>query len=139
MTSYGLATLCALFNTIAAGLMTLGFIAIRQERRERHKRFMLAAFGASCLFLAFYVTRIAMFGDKRFAGHGGLRTFYLALLTSHVLLALLTAPMVLRTLFLGLTARHPSHRKLARFTLPIWAYVSITGVIVYAMLYHLPH
>ena len=85
-----------------------------------------------------YLTRIAMFGDKHFAGEGVLRVFYLALLASHVLLAVAVAPMVITTLSFGLTGRHPRHKKLARVTLPIWAYVSVTGVIVYAMLYYWP-
>jgi uncharacterized membrane protein YozB (DUF420 family) len=137
ITSYSLATLCAVLNTAAAVLMTFGFVAIKRKRRERHKRFMLGAFAASCLFLAVYVTRIVRFGDAHFGGQGALRAFYLALLASHVLLALCTAPMVITTLVLALRARYPTHKKLARFTLPIWAYVSVTGVIVYLMLYHL--
>ena len=96
---------------------------------------MLSAFTSSCLFLAVYLTRIAMFGDKHFAGSGALRVFYLALLASHVLLALAVAPMVITTLAFGLRGTHPRHEKLARMTLPIWAYVSVTGVIVYLMLY----
>jgi uncharacterized membrane protein YozB (DUF420 family) len=138
ITSYSLGTLCALFNTTAAVLMTFGFIAIKQKRRERHKRFMLGAFTASCLFLTVYITRIVRFGDAHFGAGGALRAFYLTLLGSHVLLALCTAPMVITTLVYALRARYPSHKKLARVTLPIWAYVSITGVIVYLMLYHLP-
>lgn len=139
ITSYALASLCALFNTCSAVLMTLGFRAIKQKERERHKRFMLAAFSASCLFLACYVTRILLFGDARFGGSGLLRVFYLALLASHVLLALATAPLVITTLWFGLGARFARHKRIARFTLPIWAYVSVTGVIVYLMLYHFPH
>jgi putative membrane protein len=139
ITSYSLGTLCALFNTTAAVLMTLGFIAIKQKRRERHKRLMLSAFMASCSFLAVYVTRILRFGDAHFGGGGALKLFYLSLLASHVLLALCTAPMVITTLVLALRGRYATHKKLARITLPIWAYVSVTGVIVYLMLYHWPH
>jgi putative membrane protein len=104
----------------------------------RHKRLMLSAFAASCLFLASYLTRIYLFGDTRFAGQGGLRVFYFALLISHVLLALAVAPMVLTTLWHGLRANYPRHRSIARITFPIWAYVSVTGVLVYLLLYHLP-
>jgi uncharacterized membrane protein YozB (DUF420 family) len=138
ITSYTLASLCAVFNISAAFLMALGFRAIKRKDRERHKRYMLSAFTASCLFLTTYVTRILRFGDAHFGGQGLIRVLYLALLASHVLLALATAPMVITTLWLGLTARYPVHRKVARVALPIWAYVSITGVIVYLMLYHFP-
>ena len=138
ITSFSLATLCAVLNSTSFLLMTLGFVAIKQRKREVHKRYMLAAFTSSSLFLACYLTRIALFGDKHFGGAGALRAFYLALLASHVLLALAVAPMVITTLTFGLRSRHPRHEKLARVTLPMWAYVSVTGVIVYAMLYHLP-
>lgn len=139
ITGYGLATLCAVFNALSATLMLLGVRAIRGRERERHKRLMLGAFGSSCLFLTAYVTRILRFGDAHFGGSGALRVFYLALLASHVLLALTTAPLVLTTLGLGLRARYATHKRIARVTFPIWAYVSVTGVIVYAMLYHFPH
>lgn len=136
ITSYSLATVCAVFNVTSAVLMLLGYRAIKQRRMQVHKRFMLAAFTSSSVFLAFYLTRIAIFGDKHFEGQGGLRVFYLALLASHVLLAIAVAPMVITSLVLGLRGRHPRHEKLARITLPIWTYVSVTGVIVYFMLYH---
>lgn len=138
ITGYALATLNALLNTSAALCLTGGFLAIKRGQRERHRRFMLAAFTASCLFLTSYITRMALFGDTKFGGTGGLRVFYLGLLISHVLLALAAAPMVITTLTLGLRGRYASHRKLARVTLPIWAYVSVTGVIVYLFLYHGP-
>lgn len=137
ITSFSLATVCAVFNTTSFVLMALGFAAIKRRETRVHKRYMLAAFTSSSLFLAFYLTRIAMFGDKHFGGAGALRVFYLALLASHVLLALAVAPMVITTLAFGLRGKHPRHEKLARVTLPMWAYVSVTGVVVYAMLYHL--
>jgi len=136
ITSYLLASINALFNTTSALCVAGGFIAIKRGQRERHRRFMLAAFTASCLFLSSYLTRIFLFGDTPFGGSGILRAFYLALLASHVLLALAAAPMVIATLSLGLRGRFERHKKLARFTLPIWAYVSVTGVVVYFMLYH---
>jgi uncharacterized membrane protein YozB (DUF420 family) len=138
ITSYALASCCAVLNASSALLMTLGFAAIKRKQRELHKRYMLAAFSASSLFLSIYLTRIALFGDAHFAGSGALRLFYLALLASHVLLALVTAPLVITSLSFGLRARYATHKRIARFTLPIWAYVSITGVIVYFMLYHVP-
>ena len=136
ITSYALATLNACLNGAAATLMTLGWRAIKRGERQRHKRFMIAAFVASCLFLTSYLTRIVLFGDTHFAGEGLARIAYLALLASHVLLALAAAPMVIATLSLGLRSRFDRHKKLARYTLPIWAYVSVTGVIVYLVLYH---
>lgn len=136
ITAYALATLNACLNTAAATLMTLGWRAIKRGERQRHKRFMIAAFVASCLFLTSYLTRMALFGDTRFAGQGLARVAYLALLVSHVLLALAAAPMVIATLSLGLRSRFDRHKQLARYTLPIWAYVSVTGVIVYLALYH---
>ena len=138
ITGYNLATLNALFNTTAFVCLAFGYLAIKRGERERNKRFMLAAFGASCLFLTSYLTRIALFGDTRFAGSGALRMLYFALLISHVLLALATAPLVITTLTLGLRSRFETHRKWAKITLPIWAYVSVTGVLVYLFLYHGP-
>jgi uncharacterized membrane protein YozB (DUF420 family) len=138
VTGFALATLNALFNSTAALLMVLGVVAIKRKQTVRHKRFMIAAFAASCLFLTSYLTRVFLFGDTRFTGEGAVRVFYLALLASHVLLALAVAPMVITTLWLGLRANYVRHRRIARFTFPIWAYVSVTGVVVYAMLYHFP-
>ena len=136
ITGYALATLNACLNSAAATLMTLGWRAIKRGERERHKRFMIAAFVASCLFLTSYLTRIFMFGDTRFAGSGFARIAYLTLLVSHVLLALAAAPMVITTLTFGLRSRFDRHKRLARYTLPVWGYVSVTGVIVYLALYH---
>ena len=136
ISGFALATLNACFNTTAATAMLLGWRAIKRGERERHKRLMLTAFAASCLFLTGYLTRIAIYGDTRFGGEGVLRLLYLALLGSHVLLALAAAPMVITTLTFGLRGRFERHRKLARITLPIWAYVSVTGVIVYLALYY---
>ena len=98
---------------------------------------MLSACGASALFLVSYLTRIALTGTHRFPGEGALRTVYIAVLASHTVLAALAAPLVLRTVFLALRDRFPAHRRIARATLPIWMYVSVTGVVVYVMLYHL--
>ena len=138
ITGYNLATLNALFNTVAFSCMVAGYLAIKRGERERHKRWMLAAFTASCLFLSSYLTRIFLFGDTRFGGSGVVRYLYLALLASHVLLAMAVAPLVIATLSLGLRARFATHRKWARRTLPVWAYVSVTGVLVYLFLYHGP-
>jgi putative membrane protein len=131
-----LPTVNATLNGASAALVVLGFRAIRQGRRERHRALMLAAVGCSTLFLAGYLTRMALTGTHRFPGEGALRVAYLAVLGSHTLLAALAAPLVLRTLFLGLRSRFPAHRRIARATLPVWLYVSVTGVVVYVMLYH---
>ncbi|HET7823862.1 MAG TPA: DUF420 domain-containing protein [Anaeromyxobacter sp.] len=131
-----LPTVNATLNGASAALVVLGFRAIRQGRRARHRALMLAAVGCSTLFLAGYLTRMALTGTHRFPGDGALRVAYLAVLGSHTLLAALAAPLVLRTLFLGLKSRFPAHRRIARATLPVWLYVSVTGVVVYLMLYH---
>jgi len=132
-----LPTVNATLNGLAFVLLLLGFLAIRRGDQRRHHALMLAACAASALFLVSYLTRIALTGTHRFPGGGALRAVYLAVLTSHTVLAALAAPLVLRTLFLALRERFPSHRRIARVTLPIWMYVSVTGVVVYVMLYHL--
>ncbi len=137
ITGYALATLNALLNSCAALFMVLGYRAIKRKDKARHKRMMLAAFTASCLFLASYLTRMVLFGDTRFEGQGAIRYVYFVILISHVLLATAVAPMVIGTVVLGLRDRVATHRKLARWTFPIWAYVSVTGVVVYLMLYQL--
>jgi putative membrane protein len=138
VTGFALATLNAVLNGAAATLMLLGVAAIKQKRTERHKRFMIGAFVASCLFLTSYLTRRALYGEMLFGGEGPLRYFYLALLASHVLLAVVVAPMVITSLVLGLRSRFATHKKVAKLAFPIWTYVSVTGVLVYLMLYHLP-
>ncbi len=127
----------ATLNACSALLLLLGWRAIRAGRRARHRNLMLAACGSSVLFLAGYLTRIALTGTHRFPGSGALRAAYLALLGSHTLLAALALPLVLRTLQLSLSSRFPEHRRIARWTFPVWIYVSVTGVAVYVMLYHL--
>jgi putative membrane protein len=127
----------ATLTATSAVLLVLGFRAIRAGRRETHRALMLAAVASSVLFLVSYVTRIALTGTHRFPGDGALRAVYLAVLASHTILAALAGPLVLRTLFLAFRARFPDHRRIARWTLPVWLYVSVTGVVVYVMLYHL--
>ena len=122
-------------NAVAGVLVVFGWIAIRRGRRDVHQRFMIAAVVASVLFLASYVTRVALTGMHRFPGAGALRAFYLAVIASHTLLAAVVAPLVLVTLTLGLRARFATHRRVARATAPIWLYVSATGVLVYVLLY----
>lgn len=131
--------LTAALNAAAAVLLVAGLRAIRVGRREWHRRLMLGAFAASTTFLAVYLLRHALVGSTGF-GHEGtaVRWFYLVLLLSHTVLAVALVPLVLGTLRHSLRGRFPEHRKLARVTLPIWLYVSVTGVVVYVMLHHLP-
>ena len=133
-----LPTVNAALNALAFVLAALGFVAIRRGARERHRRLMLAASATSAVFLASYLTRVALTGTHRFPGGGALRAAYLSILGSHTLLAAVALPLVLRTLFLALRDRFPDHRRIARATLPIWLYVSVTGVVVYILLYHVP-
>jgi putative membrane protein len=127
----------AALNATSAVLLVLGFRAIRGGHRARHRALMLGAFASSLLFLVSYVTRITLTGTHAFPGTGAFRTLYLAVLASHTVLAAVAAPLVLRTLFLAWRARYLVHRRIARVTLPVWLYVSVTGVAVYVMLYHL--
>jgi putative membrane protein len=122
-------------NALSGALVVAGWIAIRRGQRDVHKRLMLAAVGSSVLFLAGYLTRVALTHLHRFPGTGWLRTTYLAVLGSHTLLAMIVAPLVLVTLALGLRGRFPVHRRVARWTVPVWIYVSVTGVVVYVLLY----
>jgi putative membrane protein len=122
-------------NALAGLLVVAGWVAIRRGRRDVHRKLMLAAVGASVLFLASYVTRMLLTGVHRFPGAGTLRAVYLAVLGSHTILAAIVGPLVLVTLALGLRGRFATHRKFARATAPIWLYVSVTGVAVYVLLY----
>ena len=123
-------------NALSAVLLLAGWRAIRAGDRERHRRWMLAAVACSALFLVSYLTRFALTGAHRFPGGGALRAAYLVLLASHTVLAALVPPLVLAALWLALRGRFERHRRLARVTFPIWLYVSVTGVLVYVMLYH---
>ncbi|HTT70169.1 MAG TPA: DUF420 domain-containing protein [Anaeromyxobacteraceae bacterium] len=131
-----LPSLNAVLNATSALLLLLGWRAIRAGQRERHRAFMLGASFSSLAFLASYLTRVALTGTHRFPGAGPLRALYLVVLASHTALAgLLLPPLALRTLQLSLGARFEEHRRIARYTLPVWIYVSVTGVVVYLMLY----
>jgi protein SCO1 len=130
----------AVLNTASALLLIAGYLFIRGRRVGLHKTCMLIALAVSGVFLASYLYFhfIIRNGEpRRFSGPEGVRMLYLGILLTHTVLAAATAPLALFTAFLGLTARIPRHKKLARWTLPIWLYVSITGVVVYWMLYHL--
>lgn len=137
MTLGDLPALNAVLNATSALLLTAGYVAIRRRRREIHRRFMIAACCTSSLFLVSYLVYHFQVGSVRFTGQGGIRTVYFTILVSHTLLAVVIVPLVLVTLSRALREQFPAHRKLARLTLPLWAYVSVTGVVIYWMLYRL--
>lgn len=130
----------ATLNGVAALLLFAGYRAIRGGQRQAHARWMIAAFVVSTAFLGcylYYHFAVARGQPTRFHGQGLARTAYLALLLSHTVLAAVNLPMVLRTLWLAKKERWDAHKRLARWTFPIWMYVSVTGVLVYVVLYHL--
>jgi len=127
----------AMLNGSSALFLAIGRWAIARRRIPLHRSAMIAAFTASGLFLASYLARYAMSGSHVYPGHGWDRTVYLVVLSSHMLLALVVLPLALRTLWLGLHRRDARHRRIARWTWPLWIYVSVTGVAVYLMLYQL--
>lgn len=127
----------ALLNATSAAFLLAGFVAIRARRIDRHKLAMQGAFVTSTVFLVCYLVRASLTGTHRFPGSGWLKATYLAVLFSHMLLATATLPLVVRTLFLARRSRFSEHRRIARWTWPVWMYVSVTGVLVYLMLYHL--
>lgn len=130
-----LPTLNAALNSLAATLLAAGYLMIRQGRVEAHRACMLSAFATSTLFLVSYLVYHAKVGSVPFTGQGAIRVMYFAILISHIVLAAVVLPLALVTLSRGLKGRFESHRRIARWTLPVWLYVSITGVIVYLMLY----
>jgi len=132
-----LPALNACLNATSALFLLLAYLAIRRREIERHRGLMLAAAITSAVFLASYLTYHARVGSVRFPGQGPVRTVYFAILISHTILAVTVLPLVLRTLYLGLRRRDGQHRRIARWTFPIWLYVSVTGVVVYVMLYRL--
>ncbi len=129
-----LPALNAVLNTCCTVALLFGLRFIRRREIIAHRNSMFTAFLFSSLFLVTYITNHAMHGDMRFLGQGSIRSIYFALLISHIFLSVVALPMILITFFLSLSGRFPLHRRLARYTYPIWLYVSVTGVIVYAML-----
>ena len=127
----------AALNATTALLLTTGYLLIRRGRRRAHRAVMISAFGVSILFLASYLWYHAHAGVTRFPGLGWIRPVYYAILLSHTVLAAAIVPLVLVTLARGLRADFSRHARLARWTLPVWLYVSVTGVVVYVMLYRL--
>lgn len=132
-----LPALNACLNASSAVLLASGWVSIKRGRREAHHACMLGAVGCSSLFLASYLAYHFQVGSVRFHGEGPLRTFYFAVLISHTVLAAAIVPLVIATLLPALRQRFERHRRLARVTLPLWGYVSVTGVAIYWMLYRL--
>jgi putative membrane protein len=128
----------ALLNGTSALLLLGGWIAIRRRRPDVHWKCMASAFVVSTVFLISYLARVALSGTHRYPGSGTWRAIYLLVLTTHMLLAITVPPLALRTFYLAIKKRYVEHRRLVRFTLPIWMYVSVTGVAVYVLLYHPP-
>jgi uncharacterized membrane protein YozB (DUF420 family) len=125
----------AILNATAAVLLVWGYTLIRRRRPQTHKRVMLAAFATSCVFLVCYLVYHAQVGSVKFPHPGAIRVVYLSILATHTVLAACVPVLAIITLRRGLAARYDKHRAIARWTLPIWLYVSVTGVVVYLMLY----
>jgi putative membrane protein len=121
-------------NATSAMLLVAGYRAIRRREVTVHMRFMLAALTSSALFLVGYVAHHALHGDTKFAGEGLVRPVYFAILISHIVLSAIVLPFILSTLYFALSGRFALHRRVARITLPVWLYVSVTGVLVYGFL-----
>ena len=129
----------AVLNGTAALLLLGGWAAIRRGWRALHWKLMAGAFTVSCLFLVSYLARVFISGTHKYPGGGAWKAIYLAVLLTHMTLAITVPPLALRTLFLAVKRRYDEHRRLVRFTWPIWMYVSVTGVVVYVLLYHPPN
>ena len=132
-----LPALNASLNATATVLLVVGYVCIRRRRITAHRRAMIGAFATSVLFLVSYVVYHANAGSRPFPGTGPIRTVYFVVLVSHIVLAAIVPLLAALTLWRGLTARYDRHVRIARWTLPIWLYVSVTGIVVYLMLYQL--
>jgi uncharacterized membrane protein YozB (DUF420 family) len=137
MTVRDLPALNAALNATSAVLLLCGYVLIRQRRERAHKRVMIAALCSSALFLLSYVVYHLQVGSVRFTHGGALRAVYFFVLITHVILAIAIVPLVVVTVSRALRRRFDAHRRIARVTLPLWGYVSVTGVLIYFMLYHL--
>ena len=135
MTVHTLPAINATLNAISGVLLVIGYALMRAKRIELHRRVMIAAFVTSSLFLICYLTYHAQVGSVRFTREGFVRPLYFTILITHVTLAAAVLPLAIVTLTRGLKGRYPRHRAIARWTFPIWLYVSVTGVLVYVLLY----
>lgn len=127
----------ATLNGISGVFLLVGYVLIRRRQITAHRNAMLGAFGSSTLFLISYLIYHAQAGSRPFTGQGAIRYVYFAILISHVILAAAILPMAITTLSRGLRGRYTDHKRIAKWTFPTWMYVSITGVIVYLMLYQM--
>jgi uncharacterized membrane protein YozB (DUF420 family) len=132
-----LPTVNAALNATSGVFLVVGYVLIRRGEIRAHRNAMLGAFASSTLFLISYLTYHAQVGSRPFTGEGPIRYLYFAILISHVLLAAAILPMAISTLSRGLRGRYVEHKRIARWTFPTWMYVSVTGVIVYLMLYQM--
>lgn len=137
MTVYDLPALNATLNAMAAACLLAGYVFIRQGRRDAHRAAMIGALAISTAFLASYLVYHYHVGSRPFTGQGAIRAVYFTVLITHVILAMVIVPMVVVTVSRALSARFDAHRRIARWTWPLWMYVSVTGVIVYVMLYQM--
>jgi uncharacterized membrane protein YozB (DUF420 family) len=135
VTVHDLPAVNASLNALSGLLLLCGYTLIRLRRIALHRTFMIAAFTASSLFLICYVVYHAQVGSVRFTREGLVRPLYFTILATHVALAFTLVPLAIVTLSRGLKARYPQHRRIARWTFPVWLYVSVTGVLVYVLLY----
>jgi uncharacterized membrane protein YozB (DUF420 family) len=135
VTVHDLPAVNASLNALSGVLLLIGYVLIRQRRIETHRKVMIAAFITSSIFLVCYVVYHAQVGSVRFTRQGFVRPLYFTVLVTHVTLAAAVVPLALVTLSRGLKARYARHRAIARWTFPIWLYVSVTGVLVYVLLY----
>jgi len=131
------AALNATLNGTSGVLLAAGYAAIRKGKMQTHKKFMLSAFFVSCAFLVSYLIYHYRVGHVRFEGHGWIRPVYFTILISHTILAIVIVPMILVTLRRAWLEKFDKHRLIARWTLPLWFYVCVTGVIVYLMVYQI--
>lgn len=125
-------------NATSAVLVALGILAIKQGNRDAHMRFMISGTVASALFLVCYIVYHSVHGDSKFLAQGFIRPIYFFILISHIILSMAVVPMILSTLFFAITKRFEAHRRIAKFTYPVWLYVSVTGVLVFALLRFYP-
>lgn len=128
----------ALFNFASAVCLVCGFMAIRKQQITTHIRFMVSAFIFSSLFLVTYIIYHSIHGDSHFMGEGLIRIVYFIILISHIILSIVILPFILLTLFMAVTKKFRLHKAIAKFTLPFWLYVSVTGVIIFLMLKFFP-
>lgn len=132
-----LPTVNAVLNATSAVLLVWGYTLIRRKQIQTHRKVMITAFATSCLFLICYLIYHAQVGSVPFQGTGAIRPIYFSILITHTILAATVPVLAIITLRRGLAGRYDKHRRIARWTLPIWLYVSVTGVVVYMMLYHM--